>query len=470
MISLFGLPPETTLVLVVCLLLACAFEFINGFHDTANAVATVIYTNSLPPGVAVVWSGIMNFLGVMLGGTAVAMGIIKLLPPGVLAGQSDVQNLALIASLLLTAILWNLGTWYLGLPCSSSHTLIGSILGVGLGYNLVEGSDISAGVNWHKAEEIGLSLLISPFIGFVVSLLLVRLVKTFAYRPVLFRPADRTRQPPWYIRTILILTCTGVSFSHGSNDGQKGVGLVMLILVALVPARFALNPESSPQQVRQALASLHPFIDIPPASMLTESENKKRNDAMAALGQADSILAGIGGWEDLSPEKLKDLRADLSAIHAFCSQVLIEGNKAPTDRHKDLRSLLAPLKSSFDYAPHWVVLMISLSLGVGTMIGWKRIVKTIGEKIGKEHLSYVQGASAEVTAAATIQFASATGLPVSTTQVLSSGVAGTMVGTGGTRNLQVGTVRNILIAWLLTLPVTVFLSALLFVVFRLWWG
>lgn len=472
MISIFGLSTEVSLILIACLLLACAFEFINGFHDTANAVATVIYTNSLPPVVAVVWSGFMNFLGVILGGTAVAMGIIKLLPPGVLAGQSDLQNLALVVALLLTAIVWNLGTWYLGLPCSSSHTLIGSILGVGLGYNIVEGASISAGVNWDKAEEIGLSLLISPFIGFMLTLLLVRLVKTFAYRPLLFRPADRTRQPPWYIRTILILTCTGVSFSHGSNDGQKGVGLVMLILVALAPVHFSLNADISPDQLRQALVRIHTYLDQAPEAALTEAEAQKREAALGALHRVDSVLGQPVGqeWTRLSAEALKNLRADLNGIHTFCQKVLIESNKAPQTQHAQIRDALNPLKKAFDYAPSWVVIMISISLGVGTMIGWKRIVKTIGERIGKEHLSYVQGASAEVTAAATIQLASATGLPVSTTQVLSSGVAGSMVGTGGAKNLQSGTVRNILIAWLLTFPVTMFLSALLFVVLRLWWS
>lgn len=468
--SLFGLSPEITLLLLACLLLACAFEFINGFHDTANAVATVIYTNSLPPTAAVVWSGLMNFLGVILGGTAVAMGIIKLLPPDVLSTQTDIQNLTLITALLLTAIIWNLGTWYFGIPCSSSHTLIGSILGVGLGYNLVEGSDISAGVNWYKAQEIGLSLLISPLIGFTFSLLLIRVVKTFAYRPVLFRPAERTRQPPWYIRAILILTCTGVSFSHGSNDGQKGVGLVMLILIALAPLHFSLNPEVAPDQLQPALSKLAPYVESLPPDVLSVNERAKKEKMLESLRRLRINMPSQGQWHNLPPETVKSLRSELFTVHNFCQSVLIEANKAPVDQHPEIKKALKVLRTGFDYAPQWVVLMISLSLGIGTMIGWKRIVKTIGEKIGKEHLSYVQGASAEVTAAATIQLASATGLPVSTTQVLSSGVAGTMVGTGGLRNLQARTVRDILIAWLLTFPVTVFTSALLFVVLRLWLG
>jgi len=466
MFSFFDLSTEASILLIVCLLCACAFEFINGFHDTANAVATVIYTNSLPPGIAVVWSGFMNFLGVILGGTAVAMGIIKLLPPGVLAGQSEMENLALILSLLSTAIVWNLGTWYLGIPCSSSHTLIGSILGVGLGFNLVEGSDIYAGVNWDKAGEIGLSLLISPLIGFGFSLILIRIFKTFAYKPLLFKPADRTRQPPWYIRTVLIITCTGVSFSHGSNDGQKGVGLVMLILIALVPLHFALNEKLPPQEIRQALSEIRPYIESTPPQILTADELAQQSKTLTALQQADSLVHTRKTWRELPVEKTKSLRSDLYTITNYCQKILIERHKAPENQHVKIKKSLIPLKEGFDYAPFWVVVMISISLGIGTMIGWKRIVKTIGEKIGKEHLSYMQGASAEVTAAATIQLASATGLPVSTTQVLSSGVAGTMFGTGGVKNIQGNTVKSILIAWLLTLPVTIFTSALLFVLLR----
>jgi len=173
---MFGLSIEMSLVLLLCLLAAAAFEFINGFHDTANAVATVIYTKSLKPTVAVIWSGIWNALGVFIGGIGVAMGILHLLPPTALTDQNIYHAVALVLALVVTAILWNLGTWYLGLPCSSSHTFIGSIFGVGLAYILLPGNNAAA-LNWTKVEEVGPSLLISPVIGFSLALLLMILLK-----------------------------------------------------------------------------------------------------------------------------------------------------------------------------------------------------------------------------------------------------------------------------------------------------
>src|SRR6478736_9770909 len=172
--ALSGLATGPMLLLFFALLIALAFEFINGFHDTANAVTTVIYTRSLPPTPAVIYSGFMNFLGVLLGGTAVAFGIVNLLPVDLLVDSRTGAALVMVMSLLIAGVAWNLGTWYIGLPVSSSHTLIGSILGVGIANSLWNGSGLS-GVNWHEVKKVGLALLFSPILGFVLSGLLLLL-------------------------------------------------------------------------------------------------------------------------------------------------------------------------------------------------------------------------------------------------------------------------------------------------------
>src|SRR5499427_5045470 len=213
------------ILLFVALLIALGFEFVNGFHDTANAVATVIYTHSLPANVAVVWSGAFNLLGVLLSSGAVAFGIISLLPVELILQVGSSAGFAMVFALLIAAIIWNLGTWWLGLPASSSHTLIGSVIGVGIANALLRGRDGTSGVDWNKATEIGYALLLSPLFGFMLAALLLLILKTILVRitPALFAEPVGNQPPPWWIRGILIITCTLVSFFHGSNDGQKGM-------------------------------------------------------------------------------------------------------------------------------------------------------------------------------------------------------------------------------------------------------
>src|SRR3978361_1514953 len=155
------------LLLLVALLIALGFEFVNGFHDTANAVATVIYTHSLPAEVAVMWSGMFNFLGVLFSTGAVAFGIVSLLPVELILQVGSGAGFAMVFALLIAAIIWNLGTWYFGLPASSSHTLIGSLIGVGVANAPVRGGGGTPGVDWGKATEIGYALLLSPLVGLV---------------------------------------------------------------------------------------------------------------------------------------------------------------------------------------------------------------------------------------------------------------------------------------------------------------
>ncbi|MBL0739700.1 inorganic phosphate transporter [Chryseolinea lacunae] len=467
---MFELDFAYSALLIVCLIAACSFEFVNGFHDTANAVATVIYTNSLKPWVAVIWSGFCNFIGVFWGGIAVAVGIINLLPVETLVDQNIAHSISMVMALLLTAIFWNLLTWYLGIPCSSSHTLIGSILGVGLAYSLLPEAAGDA-VNWGKAQEIGVSLLISPLFGFSMTIILMYLIRTLtkktSYGDSLFKEPKKNQAPPLWIRSILVLTCTLVSFFHGSNDGQKGVGLIMLILIGVVPTYFALNESFTPTNLPAALTKIEHVISSIDSSHLSKSDRNKLAEATLINTRLQQRFANLHDVQDIPKAERFLVRKDIMIMdRELGSLAKKEDVKLSEAEKKSLKDELKNVRKITDYSPTWVLLMISLSLGLGTMIGWKRIVKTVGEKIGKEHLTYAQGASAEIVAASTIGMSSYLGLPVSTTHVLSSGIAGSMVANRGVKNLQPDTVRNILIAWFLTLPVVMIMAGTLFLLFR----
>jgi len=462
---MFGLEPALFILLIICLVCAFAFEFVNGFHDTANAVATVIYTKSLRPWTAVIWSGICNFTGVFIGGIGVAMGIINLLPAEALVATHAGEGIAMVMALLLSAIIWNVGTWYFGIPASSSHTLIGSILGVGIAFMLM-GND--AGVNWKKAEETGLALLISPLFGFVCAMGLVFMVKKLIKDPRLFAEEASEDPPPMWIRMVLIATCTGVSLSHGSNDGQKGVGLVMLILILIIPAHYALDHSKNLMTMQPTVVQLEQKLAAIPADATQDEAGKKvLEGSKTKIADLKVVLAESKAAGFIPEKEHVRVRADITKTNKDLEKALESGKIKLSDAAaSSIKADIKKLKSYTDYAPFWVILGISLSLGIGTMVGWKRIVVTIGERIGKTHLTYAQGASAELMAFSTIFAATYLGLPVSTTHVLSSGVAGTMVAHGGLRNLQIGTIRNILSAWVLTLPVTMLLSGCLFWLFN----
>ena len=467
---MFELEFSYSVLLVLCLVAACGFEFVNGFHDTANAVATVIYTNSLKPWVAVIWSGFMNSLGVFLGGITVAMGIVNLLPVESLIDQNIAHSISMVGALLISAIAWNLLTWYMGIPCSSSHTLIGSILGVGIAYSLLPDAS-GVAVNWGQAQKIGLSLLVSPLFGFTLVIILMFLLRNATKdSPTgddLFKEPKKNTPPPPWIRAVLLLTCTGVSFFHGQNDGQKGVGLVMLILIGIVPGYFALNSNIDTASMITPLKKIELIaINIDPTS-LAEPDRQKLTESIQMNQRLQANFGTFGNVDAIKKEDRFDVRKDLLLMTRNLN-FLMEKEEAriSLSDKKVLEEHLNTLTTVTDYAPIGVIIMISLSLGCGTMIGWKRIVKTIGEKIGKQHLTYAQGASAELVAASTIGLSSYFGWPVSTTHVLSSGIAGSMVASKGIKNLQPETVRNILIAWLLTLPVVMVLSGSLFLLFR----
>jgi len=465
---MFGLPPELLFLLIICLLAACAFEFVNGFHDTANAVATVIYTNALRPWVAVVWSGFWNFIGVFAGGIGVAMAIVYLLPVEALIDQNVYHGIAMIGALLISAIIWNLGTWYYGLPSSSSHTLIGSILGVGIAFSALPDNTSGTAVNWGEAGKTGMSLIVSPLLGFTLTVILMFILKRFVKNKSIFKEPHKRKPPPLWIRLILILTCTLVSFFHGSNDGQKGVGLIMLILIGIVPIHFALDTSKDPQQITRSLGQVEQVVNNVNLATLAPKETKNIQQMKANISDMHQLFSSVDRIHAL-PEKSRFMVRKNILLLTKESENLLKSpyvSMSLADRER-LTTNIEEMRSFTDYAPTWVISIVAISLGIGTMVGWKRIVKTIGEKIGKEHLTYAQGASAELMAAGVIGFSTFVfKLPVSTTHILSSGIAGSMVANRGIKNLNPTTVRNIALAWVLTLPVSMFLSGTLFLLFR----
>ncbi len=470
-------------LLGIALMVALGFEFVNGFHDTANAVATVIYTHSLEPHYAVVWSGFWNFLGVLASSGLVAFAIVSLLPVELILQVGSKAGFAMVFALLVAAIIWNLGTWWFGLPASSSHTLIGSVIGVGIANQLINGRSGTSGVDWGQAKNIGYSLLLSPVVGFGCALLLLLLAKALIKDPKLYKAPEGAEPPPFYIRCLLILTCTGVSFFHGSNDGQKGMGLIMLILIGTVPTAYALNHAVTFKDSQdfiavsiQAADTLTKYVDPnavvgdPRDDVTTYIRDKEFTpNTMLALR---TLVSDIGNetalykeMKNIPNDRVRNFRNDMY----LCSEAirLMQKSGKPTFTDAD-KAILANYKKHIDHStrfiPLWVKVAVAMALGLGTMVGWKRIVVTVGEKIGKSHLTYAQGAVAEITAMATIGAADGFGLPVSTTHVLSSGIAGTMAANHS--GIQWSTVRNLALAWVLTLPVAMLLSGSLFWLFR----
>jgi inorganic phosphate transporter, PiT family len=473
------------LLLFVALLIALGFEFVNGFHDTANAVATVIYTRSLPANMAVVWSGVWNLLGVLWSSGAVAFGIVSLLPVELILQVGSSAGFAMVFALLIAAIIWNLGTWSFGLPASSSHTLIGSVIGVGITNALLHGRSGTSGVDWTQATSIGKALLLSPVFGFALAAILLLALK-FAIsgrmKEQLFSEPKGEEKPPMWIRGILILTCTLVSFFHGSNDGQKGMGLIMLILIGVVPTTYALNRALPASQIEKfdanskavsavinaKAAGYNVLGDPRPAVTAYVAQHQINEGTFPSLAvlvnNISQEVTQYGSIAKMPADQVGNTRNDMY-LASEAIRFLMKDDQAQLSA-SDVATLNAykgSLDSATKFIPYWVKIVVAIALGLGTMVGWKRIVVTVGSKIGKTHLTYAQGACAEITAAATIAAADGYGLPVSTTHVLSSGIAGTMAANGS--GLQWSTVRNIALAWVLTLPAAMALSGTLYFIF-----
>jgi PiT family inorganic phosphate transporter len=472
------------LLLALALVIALGFEFVNGFHDTANAVATVIYTNSLDPNVAVVWSGLCNLAGVLASSGTVAYAVITLLPIELILQVSSGVGFAMVFALLIAAILWNLGTWWLGLPASSSHTMVGSIIGVGVANQLLGLHNGTSGVDWEQATKVLKVLLISPVVGFGAAAVLMLLSKWLVRYPALYEAPKDNQPPPFPVRALMVLTCTGVSFFHGSNDGQKGMGLIMLILIGTVPTAYALNHAVTAQDIQDFIASSEQaghILDrhVDKAGILgADPRDEVTNYIRTKQLQPDTILALRELVEDLNHEvalykefkavpasQQTNVRNDMYVASEAIRLMEKSHNPAFTPAEDTaLTSYKSKVDKATKFIPDWVKVAVALALGLGTMVGWKRIVVTVGEKIGKDHLTYAQGASAGLVAMGTIFAADTFGLPVSTTHVLSSGVAGTMVANGS--GLQFSTLRNIAAGWVFTLPAAGLLSGLLYWLFR----
>ena len=483
MLEMFtGLSFSLGLALFLSLAFVLAYEFINGFHDTANAVATVIYTKAMPPHMAVVASGIFNFLGVMIGGLGVAYAIVHLLPVDLLLNIDSSKGMIMVFALLTAAIFWNLGTWYFGIPSSSSHTLIGSILGVGGAYALLNGMPLADGINTKKAMDIMLSLLISPLVGFIIAALVLLLLKrVWPGQKIHKTPQEREsidgkKHPPFWTRATLVASAMGLSFVHGSNDGQKGIGMVMLVLICMAPAHFVLDLNTSAidiDKTRHAATyiesiyknnheALSKKIDFTKTEATATTEEKcTTQNALVAISSLGAQLKDVTDYSKLSIENRREVRRILLCIDDTAKKMSKVDGVAGKDKD-ELNKLRKEITATTEFAPYWAIIAVALALGLGTMTGWRRVVKTVGEKIGKTGMTYAQGMSAQVTAATAIGIASVTGMPVSTTHVLSSAVAGTMV--ANKSGLQFSTIKTILMAWVLTLPATILLAGGLFYV------
>jgi len=341
----------------------------------------------------------------------------------------------------------------------------------------------TSGVDWSQAANIGKTLLISPAVGFVFALLLLLIAKVLIPKPELYEAPEGDAPPPWWIRSLLVLTCTGVSFAHGSNDGQKGMGLIMLILIGTVPTAYALNHAVTARQSQdfiavsqQASATLSRYVDSSAVigdarDDVTEYIRTRQFNANTMLALR-TLVSDIGNEMSMYKElrhvpanRTPNFRNDMYLVSEALRLMQKSGQPQFAAADVDvLKNYKKHIDNATKFIPGWVKVAVAMALGLGTMVGWKRIVVTVGSKIGKDHLTYAQGAAAEITAMATIGAADWFGMPVSTTHVLSSGVAGTMA--ANRSGLQWGTVRNLALAWVLTLPASIVLAGFLFWLFR----
>ena len=465
MLHLFaGLDLHTGLLLLLALAFVLFYEAINGFHDTANAVATVIYTRAMRSQLAVVMAAVFNFLGVLLGGLSVAYAIVHMLPTDLLLNMGSSHGLAMVFSMLL-----------------------GAIIGIGLTNALMTGTSVVDALNIPKVLSIFGSLIVSPIVGLVFAGGLIFLLRRYwsgtkKRARIHLTPAEREKKdgkkkPPFWTRIALILSAIGVAFSHGANDGQKGIGLVMLVLIGVAPAGFVVNMNATGYEItrtRDAINNVEAYFEQHPAllkqatgadQLVPAPEAGATQPAEFHCHPSNTInalnrLKGMLTTDVESYDKLSlDQRSQMRRIMLCVSDTIDKVVKMPgvsADDQRLLKKLKSDMLSTIEYAPVWIIMAVALALGIGTMIGWRRVATTIGEKIGKKGMTYAQGMSAQMTAAVSIGLASYTGMPVSTTHVLSSSVAGTMVVDGG--GLQRKTVTSILMAWVFTLPAAVLLS------------
>ncbi|MCV2528633.1 MAG: inorganic phosphate transporter [Candidatus Lightella neohaematopini] len=472
---------------IIAFILVLIYEIINGFHDTANAITTVIYTNALKVKIAVIMSGLFNFYGVIFSGLSVAYAIVHLLPIELLTNINSAHGLIMLFSMLLSAIIWNISTWYFGLPASSSHTLIGAIIGVSITNSIINHHSILEALNIPKLLEIFTSLVISPFIGFILSICLILILKIFVsnygkYKIIYSVPTNSSnlylpeKKPPLWLKLILVLSSAGVSFSHGANDGQKGIGLIMLILISITPVNFILNMNTNNSDIlhtKYAILDLKNFYSnkcILNSNLY--SKNKKNflyfrkenkfycsSKVLEYIEHTYNLLNNLSSYNQLNNNQRFYLHNSLINIINNINKLAKLSSVNDYDK-KLLMNIKNILLSNVEYAPKWVITTIAVALSLGTMVGWKRISVTIGERIGKSNMTYAHGFVTQTTAALSIGVASYTGMPVSTTHIVSSAIMGVMLVDG--KGIQLNTIKNILITWLLTLPISILISSILY--------
>jgi PiT family inorganic phosphate transporter len=461
------MPSSTVVVamLVICLVMVLVFEATNGFHDSSNAVATVIYTQSLKPVQAVIWSGLMNFVGVMVGGISVAYALVEILPPDVLTPPDGSPAVPMLVSIFAAALFWNILTWAFAIPNSSSHCIIGSLIGVAAADAFLKARSVTQGVDWKQIVSVLKALAISPILGLVFAGGMYAILRLVVRRGHLFEAPQEGQPPVWWLRALLVLTCTSVSFSHGTNDGQKSIGLIMLTIIGLLPAAYALNPEAGGQmtQLSQNASAAIPLIQrygddvkdeaLKSAALLQGAGPQLANEALALKNR-----------QAADPQQ-SVVRAQLrGAVYDVLSELkhVGEASGASSADKAEASQLLKKMAPPVQYAPWWVRVLSALCLGIGTMIGYKRVVRTLGERLGRQHMTPGQGLSAELVGSVLIGTAGFTGLPVSTTHIITSGIAGTMI--AGGQGVQGNVLTRIALTWIVTLPVTILLSACLFYV------
>ena len=469
-------------LLLLSLGIALFYEMINGFHDTANAVAMIIYTNSMKAGYSVIMAGIMNFIGVILGGIGVAYVIVHLLPLDIMVSTDQNATLVMIYSLLISALVWNFGTWYFGLPISSSHSLIGSLVGVSVAFGMMLGFTFAQSLNWKVVYGILTALAISPLVGFGFAFLIMKVSRKFIKNPKFFKTTgtEGKKKPNFWMRTGIIATGAGVSFAHGSNDGQKGIGLIMIILIGILPTYYSLNMEAHQykiMQTRDSAANLTKFYADNNDTITKLLEEKQLISALKIQNtitecnvnqvykttlEISKKIDGLKSYSELPKDERWKIHTAVLCSDNFFGQVERAYKSIDKDKSDYIADQRKQMITSTEYVPYWVIISVALMIGIGTMIGYKRVVHTIGEKIGSKPINHMQGTVSQAMAMVTILLANFAHAPVSTTHIVSSAVAGTMVAEpdGG---VQKKTINTILLAWIFTLPVTAILGACIYI-------
>ncbi|TSA03883.1 MAG: anion permease [Methylococcus sp.] len=469
------LAPDTTnvafITLAITFFLILFQEAVNGFHDVANAIATVIYSRAMSPRSSVLMAAVFNFIGVLFGGTAVAFSMVYLLPTNMVTGINTMNEVSLFMAMIFTAVVWNFGTWWLGIPNSTTHAYIGSIIGISMADAFLMGQPVADQINWGQGEKILMALIVSPIVGFLLGVIVLKIITWVAHDKGLYEPSKDDHRPSAAIRGILIAGAAGVSLLHGSNDGQKSIGLMMVALFGLFPAAYGLDPDRlAPEDYQHLVTVVQQVEDVRQATAVlsSESEGKASSEATPAVKELLNHLSLKQSGLQLSDDEAIKVRKEILAVHRQVAKQL----KAPETRAKLSQEQLTTLEgahkelaSFVEYVPIWVMVLSAMALGGGTLIGYKKIVTTLGEKIGSSKMNPAQGTAAQASAVMSIALADFGGLPVSTTHVLSSAVVGTVVGTQG-QQVNQKTIASIALTWVTTLPGTLLLSFAMGIVFN----